>query len=186
MNELRVDIRLKETYKKKLARSRLKWTGHVERMRDENWQRDQMPRKWKGKEARKTENPTEGLHQEGSGKSGRRMKNNSNRYIELETAGRERNEKKMTKKDEKRIRPTLTLATFNLVKTNSVLHPLTLGCVDDNPRGLLNPTEGEAAMLTAKVMFHENCTSKYSYVGTLPRTAKQQLQEPIDRQLRAR
>jgi len=38
-----------------------------------------------------------GLHQEGSGKSGRRMKNNSKRYKELESADRERNEKKATK-----------------------------------------------------------------------------------------
>ena len=35
--------------------SRLTWAGHVERMRHENWQREQMLRKWMEKEARKTE-----------------------------------------------------------------------------------------------------------------------------------
>ena len=49
MDKLRVEDEVKEHFKKKLVRSRLKWTGHVERMRDENWQRDETPRKWREK-----------------------------------------------------------------------------------------------------------------------------------------
>ena len=35
MDELRVDVGVKESYKEKLMRSRLKWARHVERMGDE-------------------------------------------------------------------------------------------------------------------------------------------------------
>ena len=37
---------MKESYKQKLLRST--WTGHVEKYKMTNWQREQMPRKWKG------------------------------------------------------------------------------------------------------------------------------------------
>ena len=53
------DCGVKERCKKKLARRRLKWAGRVERMGDENWQRDQIPRLWR--EARMTENAVGGL-----------------------------------------------------------------------------------------------------------------------------
>ena len=36
VNELRVEVGMKNSFKKKLVRSRLKWAGHVERMGDEN------------------------------------------------------------------------------------------------------------------------------------------------------
>ena len=39
MDELRVEVGVKESFKKKLERSRLKWTVHVERIGDKNWQR---------------------------------------------------------------------------------------------------------------------------------------------------
>ena len=45
MDQLRVEAEVKENVKKKLVRRRLKWADHVDRTRDENWQRDQMPRK---------------------------------------------------------------------------------------------------------------------------------------------
>ena len=35
MDELRVEFGEKESFKKKLVRNRLKWTGHVESMGDE-------------------------------------------------------------------------------------------------------------------------------------------------------
>ena len=35
MDELRVDVGVKESYKEKLMRSRLKWARHVESMGDE-------------------------------------------------------------------------------------------------------------------------------------------------------
>jgi len=34
MHELRVEVEVKESFKKKLVRSRLKWDSHVERMED--------------------------------------------------------------------------------------------------------------------------------------------------------
>ena len=34
LDELRGDVRVKESFKKKLLRCRLKWAGHVERMGD--------------------------------------------------------------------------------------------------------------------------------------------------------
>ena len=35
MDELRVEVGVKESFKKKLVRSRLKWSGQAERMGDE-------------------------------------------------------------------------------------------------------------------------------------------------------
>ena len=35
MDELRVEVGVKESFMKKLVRSRLKWVGHVERAGDE-------------------------------------------------------------------------------------------------------------------------------------------------------
>ena len=49
-NELRVEVRVQEFFKKKLARSSLTWAGHAERDEMKNWQREQMLRKWRGKE----------------------------------------------------------------------------------------------------------------------------------------
>ena len=46
MDEMRVESGMKESYKQKLLRST--WTGHVEKYKMTNWQREQMPRKWKG------------------------------------------------------------------------------------------------------------------------------------------
>ena len=40
---------MKESFKKKLVNSKLRCAEHVERMGDENWQREQMPRMWKEK-----------------------------------------------------------------------------------------------------------------------------------------
>ena len=40
---MRVGVGMKESSKTKLVRST--WVGHLEKIRDENWQRDQMPRK---------------------------------------------------------------------------------------------------------------------------------------------
>ena len=55
---------MKESFKKKLVRCRQKWIGHVERMGDEILQKELMHRnrKWRGKEARKTEKGMGGLH----------------------------------------------------------------------------------------------------------------------------
>ena len=51
------EVRVKESFKKKLVRSRLKWAGHVERMRDEKLaKRAYIPEKWREKETRETEN----------------------------------------------------------------------------------------------------------------------------------
>ena len=56
IDELRLVVGVKESVNKKLARTRwMTWAGHLERTGDENWQREQMPRKWREKEARKTE-----------------------------------------------------------------------------------------------------------------------------------
>ena len=35
MNELRVEVGVRDSFKKKLVRSRLRWAGHVERLGDE-------------------------------------------------------------------------------------------------------------------------------------------------------
>ena len=49
MDELRMEVGLKESLKKKLVWSRLKWGGHVERMGDEKLAKEQMPRKQRSK-----------------------------------------------------------------------------------------------------------------------------------------
>jgi hypothetical protein len=36
IDELRVEVKVKERFKKKLVRNRLTWAGHVERTEDEN------------------------------------------------------------------------------------------------------------------------------------------------------
>ena len=51
---------MKESSKKKLVRST--WASHKEKWEMKNWQREQVPRKWKGNEARKTEIAMGGLH----------------------------------------------------------------------------------------------------------------------------
>ena len=48
---LRVEVGMKENFKKKLARSNLTWTGHAEGMGDEKLA-ELMLRKWRGKENR--------------------------------------------------------------------------------------------------------------------------------------
>ena len=48
MVELRMEIEVEESFKRKLVRSRAKWAGHVERMGD-NIGRHEMPRKWREK-----------------------------------------------------------------------------------------------------------------------------------------
>ena len=58
-----------------------------------NWQREQMPRNWRGKEARKSEIAMWDCIK-WPRKSGRRMENKCNRYIKFETADRERSERK--------------------------------------------------------------------------------------------
>ena len=64
MDELRVEVGVRETFKKKLVRGRVKWAGHVERMGDENLAKSRCP-EGGGKEMRKTENATGGGRQEG-------------------------------------------------------------------------------------------------------------------------
>ena len=49
---------MKESAKKQLVRSRLKWAGHVET----NWQRGRCRESGGQKDARKTENAMDGLH----------------------------------------------------------------------------------------------------------------------------
>ena len=61
-----------------------------------------MPRKWWENGGEKTENEMGGLLYEISGKSGRRMENNSNRQKELETVDRKRSEKKARKVKKRR------------------------------------------------------------------------------------
>ena len=45
IDEMKVEVGVKESSKNKLVRST--WAGHVEEMANENWQREQMPRKWR-------------------------------------------------------------------------------------------------------------------------------------------
>ena len=45
-----MEVGVKEGYKKKLVRSRPIWAGHVDKFEMKNWQREQMPIKWKGNE----------------------------------------------------------------------------------------------------------------------------------------
>ena len=80
MEELRVEVG-GGSFKKKLVRNRLKWAGHMAKWEIKNWQRDQIPRKWREKEARKTEYA--------AGKSGRRAKEGSWRALR-ENVGRDR------------------------------------------------------------------------------------------------
>ena len=52
---------MKETFKKHLVRCR--HAGHVEIMGEENWQRDQMPKIWRGKGVEENRNKLRwGLH----------------------------------------------------------------------------------------------------------------------------
>ena len=55
MDEQKVEVGVKERYKQKPMRRRLKWAGHVERMGAENLAERKCPVEGK-KEARKTEN----------------------------------------------------------------------------------------------------------------------------------
>ena len=43
MDKLRVEVGVKESFKKKLVWSRLKWAGHVERMGDEKLTETRCP-----------------------------------------------------------------------------------------------------------------------------------------------
>ena len=65
----------KESFKKKLVRSWLKWAGHVERTGDG---KKQMPRKQRVKGGEEDQ-ACDGRSGERPGKSGRRMENNSKR-----------------------------------------------------------------------------------------------------------
>ena len=62
MDELRVEVRVKECFPNKLVRSRLNLAGHVERMGDEKLAKRSDTQKVKGKkEAKKTANAMGGL-----------------------------------------------------------------------------------------------------------------------------
>ena len=61
INKLRVKVALRETFKKKLVMSRLKWTSHGERMGDEKMAEIRCPESGRKMEVRKTENAMEGL-----------------------------------------------------------------------------------------------------------------------------
>ena len=63
MEELREEVGVKESFRRKLVRSRLKWAGHVERM--------------EGERKRKTEAEVGGLYEEIFGGSGRGAENES-------------------------------------------------------------------------------------------------------------
>ena len=52
MDELRMEVGVKENVKKKLVRSRLKWAGHMERITNNKLQRDQLPTNCREKDAR--------------------------------------------------------------------------------------------------------------------------------------
>jgi len=57
MDELRVEVGMENSFKKKLVKSKLKWAGYMNKIKgDENRQRDQMSSKWRGEDARKIEN----------------------------------------------------------------------------------------------------------------------------------
>ena len=47
-----MEVGVKEHFKKKLARNRLKWAGDVERMGDEKWQESRCPESGRENEAR--------------------------------------------------------------------------------------------------------------------------------------
>ena len=65
MDELRVEIGVKESFKTKLVRSRLKWAGHVERMGDGKLAKESDAKKGEGKGGEE--------HRECDGKIGKRM-----------------------------------------------------------------------------------------------------------------
>ena len=78
---------MKESFKKKLVRSRLTWARHVERMGRENLAEGADAQKVEGnKEAWKTE--TGGLCEDRPGQNERGLENENNKQ-ELETGGRE-------------------------------------------------------------------------------------------------
>ena len=54
MDEMKVALGVRDSSKKYLMRST--WTGHVEQWEMKNWQREQMPRKWKGNEGEEDQN----------------------------------------------------------------------------------------------------------------------------------
>ena len=56
-----MEVRVKDSLKKTFVRSRLKWTGHVDRIGEENIETTQMYRKWREIEAMKTEVAKGGL-----------------------------------------------------------------------------------------------------------------------------
>ena len=93
---------MKESLKKKLARSRLKWAGHVERTGDENWQREQMPRKWRekgGDEDRECDGRT-ALRE--IGKEWEENGEQQQKIGELETGAIERSERKVKRGKKRR------------------------------------------------------------------------------------
>ena len=61
MDELKGEIGVKESFKRKLVRRRLKWAGHVERIGDEKLAEIRCLESGGKKEARKTENAKGGL-----------------------------------------------------------------------------------------------------------------------------
>ena len=73
----RTEVGAKGSVKKKLVRSMLKWPGHVERMGDENWQRDQTSRMWRKRQTWKTEIAMGGLRYNRSERVRRRMEQNT-------------------------------------------------------------------------------------------------------------
>ena len=74
-----------------------------------------MPRKWRGKETRKTETTMGGQHEERPGKNGRGLENKNNRQRELEIVDTERNERKLRKETRKK-------KTNRLTETNDQPH----------------------------------------------------------------
>ena len=56
MDELTVEVGVKESFKKKLVRSGLRWAGHVERMGDDKFAEITCTEIGDEKEAKKTEN----------------------------------------------------------------------------------------------------------------------------------
>ena len=60
MNEMRVEVGVKESSKKKLVRST--WAGHVAKPGYKKTGREQMPRKWRGNGGEEDRNCDGGLH----------------------------------------------------------------------------------------------------------------------------
>ena len=52
MDELRMEVGVKERFKTKLVRSRLRWVGHVKRMGDEKLAKESNAQKVEGKRRR--------------------------------------------------------------------------------------------------------------------------------------